>query len=333
MPKLVLPEATAPRGPANRAVLWLLVAAALPLLLFEAVVQGSWGWFDSHARGGGPPVHALLFEAQTHQLEGVDTLVVGNSIARRDLSLKLLAQTSEAIEHIELLHMAQLSPVELAMTFENLLAPSVERILYPVSLWGVAHEPQWTRLRFFEPQVAVDLAGPGLLWREHTWWVAAIFESRLALLRQRRGLLEITAGLTGLPLAELLTVDTETPWLGEDLEMPALPNLQTRALAAMGRMARERGVTLVVISPPIQAREAEDEADAAQLALQARIQVQIDALLSELAEAEGFVYLPAPPPTDYDANLFRDRIHLNDQGRKLFSRRLGVTLDNLLETP
>jgi hypothetical protein len=64
-------------------------------------------------------------------------------------------------------------------------------------------------------------------------------------------------------------------------------------------------------------------------AVQVRVQ-RFRAFVSDLAEREGFVFVPATELTELDVADFKDLIHVNPAGRERFTATLGDALEPLL---
>jgi hypothetical protein len=96
------------------------------------------------------------------------------------------------------------------------------------------------------------------------------------------------------------------------------PNANTRALEVLAQHMRESGTRLFAIESP-----AHPILVAPGIAMRIeRFRVEVDAL----AEKHGFAFLPATRFPELDTHHFKDLIHVNEDGRAVFTRALGDLL-------
>jgi len=110
-------------------------------------------------------------------------------------------------------------------------------------------------------------------------------------------------------------------WMKSKTEDP-YPNTSTRALEVLAQRMRDAGTRLVVVEAP-------NHPILIAPGVQPRV-LRFREFVGDLAGRHGFEFVQATQLRELDIEHFRDLIHLNPDGRTLFTATLGDALDRLL---
>jgi hypothetical protein len=110
-------------------------------------------------------------------------------------------------------------------------------------------------------------------------------------------------------------------WL-KNREPDVWPNDNTRALESLADDLRAAHVRLIAVESP-----------AHPILVAPAVAPRVDqfrAGLARIASERGFEFLPATELPELDTHHFKDLVHVNEQGREVFTRALGDLLDGRL---
>jgi len=168
---------------------------------------------------------------------------------------------------------------------------------------------------------------------EREEWVAYFAASALGLLRQQfllfrhwRPLFQSLGQRIGLPLDSLLASRSKERATRYEVRLKALPTVETRALQDLARQLSDAGIPLVLFSAPTQELTrltVPGETVPAAHEIQARVEEH----LTDLAEVEGFVFVPHSAFDGYSPSVFRDAIRLEKDETSRFTTQLSTLMN------
>lgn len=307
----------------------LLVATDRALVLWPA----HWAWV---ARDLPPRVYdPYRVEAQLRSTPTgrQNVPVLGNSIAERGIDEALLSEHFAA----EGLRFPKLTLAGSAALTFGFLADAVADLepraaIFVASGPALSSKLELDRVYAYDVRAVGELFGPAEILGAASFHAAGLAGELHIFARHRRALLRAAMVRLGLrpwrrdPTEAELSQSRERgpgddPWRAwlRDPTPDTYPNANTRALARLGRVLRERGSRLVVLDssvhPAAHLEDSEGRIDAYRQELRA------------LAEAEGFDLLVADQLVELPPQDFADWVHLTPAG----SQRLSSALADALE--
>lgn len=328
---------TAPQPAASgawRSLAWLFLAifcAVTPAVAFEQVVSRDatfWEWARNREPSASPANQALRFEAFVHAMAeggGRDVIVLGNSVVAENIDHAQLRECCAPQTQVARLTLVRLSVLEIAMLAERLKRSEPQVVVMAFTRWDLMNE-SWDGVRFYNLDVARGVSVGSSMLQKRDVHLRGLLNGRLALFRHRQALLEVAASALSIPLAEMYQVSPLDPWTEKDISARDLDGLHGRSLRVLARQLGAAGIRLVVFSPPSRATALGQSEVVAE-------QRRVESEIAVIAAEEGFGFVSSPSFGEFEADLFRDAIHLKPHGTARFTKRISPFIQEALTVP